>query len=74
MIAVTITIPSRPIFLTVDGHPLYSCTSYMVTCLESVHTCNFVKCINTYILQMLDTTAIRDTLERSVLSAGNEIP
>ncbi len=45
-----------------------------VTCLKSVHTCNFVKCINTYILQNLDTKAMQDTLEHNVLSTGNEVP
>ncbi len=33
-----------------------------------------MKCINTYILQNLDTKAMRDTLERNVLSTGNEVP
>ncbi len=30
----------------------------VLTCLKSVHTCNFTKCINTYILQNLDTKAM----------------
>ncbi len=32
MMAITITVPSRPIFLTVDSHPLYGHTLYMVRC------------------------------------------
>ncbi|PBK67924.1 hypothetical protein ARMSODRAFT_976213 [Armillaria solidipes] len=32
MTAVTVTVPSRPIFLTVDSHPLYGRTPYTVWC------------------------------------------
>ncbi len=32
MMAITVTVPSRPIFLTVDGRPLYGRTPYTVRC------------------------------------------
>lgn len=48
MMAITITVPSRPVFMMVDGHPLYGHTPYMVQCealLISPESVESVRCM-----------------------------
>ncbi len=45
----------------------------MVTRSESVYTCNFAICTNKYRLQRPDTKVPRNTTEREVYNACNEI-